>query len=357
MHCTQPRFGSNSFDIIRLIAALSVVWGHAIVHLSISEPVTVTTIHSIINMFPGVVVLFGISGYLISASLDNSMRKYTRSLGIKNYLRSRFLRIYPALWLALLVSIISIALLDGLPRAGEFVPWLIAQLTVFQFYTSEFFRGFGVGTPNGSLWTISVEIQFYIVIMCIYPILRRANARFWVAMMVLGGGISIANDYAAGFLPEIISKLVGVSILPYLYMFLIGSCMYFLRNKVLMYAKYTIFTIIPYVMVRFLLKSGNILLPGTYVDVMVGTYVPVITIGLAYSFGRHRLPFDISYGVYIYHMVVINVFVELGLTSSYTDFALVLVITIGLAFCSWNIVEKPCLALKRTTLSDDKTVG
>ena len=41
---------------------------------------------------------------------------------------------------------------------------LIGQLTLFQFFTPDALRDFGYGCPNGSLWTIPVEIEFYILI-------------------------------------------------------------------------------------------------------------------------------------------------------------------------------------------------
>lgn len=43
--------------------------------------------------------------------------------------------------------------------------WTISQVTVFQFYTPSSIEIYGVGNPNGALWTISMELQVYVVIM------------------------------------------------------------------------------------------------------------------------------------------------------------------------------------------------
>jgi peptidoglycan/LPS O-acetylase OafA/YrhL len=55
---------------------------------------------------------------------------------------------------------------------------------------------------------------------------------------------------------------------------------------------------------------------------------------------------DISYGIYIYHSVVINVIVQLGLMNSILSVASVYGISIMLALLSWFLIEKPALACK-----------
>jgi peptidoglycan/LPS O-acetylase OafA/YrhL len=55
---------------------------------------------------------------------------------------------------------------------------------------------------------------------------------------------------------------------------------------------------------------------------------------------------DISYGVYIYHMPVINLLLYHGVTG--TNGLLITAALVGvLGFLSWKLVEKPALALKR----------
>ena len=59
-----------------------------------------------------------------------------------------------------------------------------------------------------------------------------------------------------------------------------------------------------------------------------------------------KIDFDISYGVYIWHMVVINFFVVFGY---YTVFNVV-VTTLVIAFFSWFVVEKPALEFKKSSI-------
>ena len=56
---------------------------------------------------------------------------------------------------------------------------------------------------------------------------------------------------------------------------------------------------------------------------------------------------DISYGVYIYHMLVINSFVQLGFIGSTYHLILVLAITIIVSYFSWIYIESKALRLKK----------
>lgn len=62
-----------------------------------------------------------------------------------------------------------------------------------------------------------------------------------------------------------------------------------------------------------------------------------------------HIKWDISYGIYIYHMVVLNVFYELAVYSPVQNLILTLIVSIALAGLSWRFIEKPCLQLKGRT--------
>ena len=58
------------------------------------------------------------------------------------------------------------------------------------------------------------------------------------------------------------------------------------------------------------------------------------------------LPFDLSYGLYIWHMPVINLLLVFNLQSLWAAIAL----TPVFATTSWFLVEKPMLKLERSSL-------
>ena len=69
-------FGSNCFDLLRLLSALHVMTQHIMRHIAHIETPPA------FNWWSGVVVLFCISGFLIPASME-------RSKGIGEFLKKR----------------------------------------------------------------------------------------------------------------------------------------------------------------------------------------------------------------------------------------------------------------------------
>ena len=63
-------FKVNNFDLIRLIAALQVVFDHCLDHLKIDQKWFFLS--EISRLFPGVPIFFFVSGFLISKSYENN---------------------------------------------------------------------------------------------------------------------------------------------------------------------------------------------------------------------------------------------------------------------------------------------
>ena len=59
---------------------------------------------------------------------------------------------------------------------------------------------------------------------------------------------------------------------------------------------------------------------------------------------------DISYGIYIYHMPIVNFMVYQNMTQSYLYLTYALLLTTVTALLSWRLVEKPALRLKKISL-------
>lgn len=89
------------------------------------------------------------------------------------------------------------------------------QGTVFQFWTPDFLRGYGCGTPNGSLWTICVLVQFYIVAYWTYKWLNGKNWKVWLFALILSVGLSALTPVIRNNVPEIFGKLYGQTFIPY----------------------------------------------------------------------------------------------------------------------------------------------
>ena len=147
----------NSFDLVRLAAAIQVCFMHAAYWLKVEVNEMLLEVS---DWFPGVPVFFMVSGCLVTNSF--SSRK------LPEYIRNRCYRIFPGLWCCLVVSFILVAFRDGLVAkwvVAKSLLWFVLQGTVFQFVD---FIG-NIGVTNGVLWSISTELQFYILLpLCVY---------------------------------------------------------------------------------------------------------------------------------------------------------------------------------------------
>ncbi|HXI38357.1 MAG TPA: acyltransferase [Bryobacteraceae bacterium] len=346
---------SNNFDLIRLVAASQVAIVHSFHFQMLTPERSLAMLH--LNLFPGVPIFFFVSGFLISQSFE-------KNPSIIDFAWNRCLRIYPALIVCFVVSVLSVFLTGyfRIARVDWFVAagWAAAQLSFLQFYNPNFMRHYGTGVLDGSLWTISVELQFYVLTPVIHRLVRAKlwggqNGR-WFALILL---FIVANRIYALFTPtldqSILYKLVGVTFIPWFYMFLAGAFVqhnfsYFhskLAGKVLI-------VFIPYVAIALCAERwlgwgfGNLLNPISYVGLVL------VIFAAAFSYpsvsdkilGRN----DISYGVYIYHMPVINLLLATGAGGSIEGFWVAMSTTFALAIVSWILVEKPALEFKRHPL-------
>lgn len=341
----------NNFDLIRLLAAFQVLLGHGIKHLELNH---LSPVLDITDFFPGVLMFFTISGFLIFASFD-------RNNNLRKYFYNRFLRIFPALWLCFFFTVILLISFDIIRGTDFFgttmMKWSFAQITFFQFWTPDILRPWGVGTPNGSLWTIPVEIQYYILLPGM--VLLFKNIRLIYKVIFLAACSVLFNAYLASktLIEEtVFVKLSQVNLLPYLYCFLVGTVlyMYWGRIKKFIEGKALYWLII---FLAFCLTTGTH--PSYYpknIQMISNILLGILTISLAYTLpglGRLLKGNDISYGMYIYHMLVINSMIALGYTGNTIYLFWAIVLTTIVSCLSWFLVERKALALK-TRITEDK---
>src|SRR5437588_7159145 len=107
----------NNFDLLRLVAAVSVIVSHAFLLAESSQdhdPLIWLTGGQTILGVVGVFVFFTISGYLVTQSFDTTPSPLV-------FLAKRALRIFPGLLLCLAVCVFAIGpLVTGLPLAEYF---------------------------------------------------------------------------------------------------------------------------------------------------------------------------------------------------------------------------------------------
>lgn len=317
----QSSMQDNALSLIRIMAAFQVMFGHMLEHLDL--PID-STLYGITYYFRGVPIFFALSGFLIWFSIGRS-----KSYGI--YLKKRFLRIYPELWVALLIEIIILVILYHGWEIKSLLLFVFAQGTIFQFWTPSSLRGYGVGTPNGALWTIGVMIQFYVIAWFVYKLFKGKNNRVWIMGLIISFAVSWVLGMAFDHIGiEIVSKLYSQTIIKYFWLFYIGAFIAEFKEKMLpMFQKYWwVLLIIAAVFfwIQFDIYSGYHLFWSTFL--IAGL------IGFAYRFPQLQLETDISYGIFLYHMTAVNAFVIFGWIKNWVWAALCICITVGLAWVS-----------------------
>ena len=310
-----------------------------------------------LSFFPGVPIFFFISGFLVYQSFN---RNQTNPL---NYYRNRALRIFPALIAAAFVCLAL--LIFSRPELfehnkTEVITWFVGQISLFQFYTPDALRFWGVGTPNGSLWTISVELQFYLILPLLVILLKSSLKFVKLVVLIL---VCIGFNYysaSAFYADGILGKALGVSLSSYLFFFLLGIIGAVYKDKIIPFVlKYGLFIVLSFASLVFSsLFWGEVNIGGYWItsieNLIYYILLCLLVFIVAFKTRLQKLTnklnsHDISYGIYIYHMLVINVLVHHQLVNYPKWLVLTLVVTVLLGYFSWLYIEKPFLSLKKKT--------
>jgi peptidoglycan/LPS O-acetylase OafA/YrhL len=353
----------NCFDFLRLFAASAVVIGHSTHYLRISflwfEP------DSRLWFRDGVALFFVMSGLLIYRSAE---RCIDEGRPLHQFYANRLLRIVPAIYAYLLVTAVLLVAV-GVVGSGEildksFVGWFVATAALVPVYNPDAWRDTATGVVNGALWTIPVEVAFYAVV----PFLALAARRFGFKLMssillvVALGGLTLAWLLNVPHSEELVSELVGVTFLPYLFYFTLGILLSKYWTRLPHGGRVAAACAVLYFVSRallpgfnerggFLAYAGTLIwaLPFSYLAVWIGNFGPKVLGRFTRRIG------DLSFGTYIWHMVVINAFLLYGVDESF-DFLpnplihlMVLGVSLALASVSWRLVERPALRLKPFT--------
>jgi peptidoglycan/LPS O-acetylase OafA/YrhL len=344
----------NNFDLLRLAAAIQVLLIHGVEHLGLK----LDALHRIFSIFPGVPIFFVISGFLISAS-------YERNNDLAHYAQNRLLRIVPGLWVCLAISIVLATVIGGVIfPPGRAIIWIAAQASIAQFYNPEFLRGFGTGVLNGSLWTISLELQFYIAVPFIYWVIRGSHKdrKLLIGVVIFAIVRLVVVAVTADESRTLLQKLAGVLLPAHLYLFLVG--IFLQRNHLKMRGWIDgrgIHWLVGYTVLALTCTLTGISEAGNKLHPLLTMLLGVTVVSLAMTAPRLSNTLlkgnDISYGIYIYQMPIINCLIYLGITNSSGALGVGAALAVGAGVLSWKLVEQPFLRLKRNPLHPVKKPG
>lgn len=286
---------------------------------------------------PAVAVMFVISGFLVTAS-------YERSKGIVKFYVKRIFRIYPAL----LVVVVVPALIYSITGVVAF------DLKAFVLYTLKSITYASGGTAflpknaigNGSLWTIPIQMQFYLITPFLYKIVKKNKRAINVSILILFVISNLLSPAVRMHLPSIINRIYGLSCIPFVYMYLFGMlCYCYFDQWIPVLSKNVQLIGILYIIVHWILRL-DFLRSWEYINPVSAFLIMSFAIGIAYRLGKIKLVCDASYGIYLWHLPVVDV-LHVVLLMHYSVSMLISVW--GIAFLlgvgSWYLIEKPCIKL------------
>ena len=313
-------YRKNALDLVRWIAAFEVMVLHFTGYALLArtganpgspQPFLLLLLRRITEGLPPVVVFFAVSGFLAAASMERSSRA--------QFLRRRFLRIYPALWVCVAVyALMMAAELKGRLDSG-FPLWIAVSLTGAA-YTPGCLAGFGTGSVNGALWMTGVLVQFYLLTAFLGGWLSHRPSRSRAAMLILFAAVNILFGKVAG-LPGTegpAAKLVSRTFLPYAAYFFGGAALYYDRGRILpRLRRYAAPLGAALIVWRVFVTVSGFAEPGYYAGIVTAVLSVLFAFAAAYALPAARAGFDVTYELYLMHWLALNYFVEFRWIAMY----------------------------------------
>ncbi len=342
--CTD--FSRNNLDCLRLILASIVVAFHLCV---LTDLPAFSAIAKYLSADFAVKSFFVISGMLI-------YRSYTRSTSIASYLEKRIRRIYPAYFTVVVLEAVALCTLSTLPAAQYFGvgfwKYLGANLLFLNFLAPSLpgvFTSNSISAVNGALWTIKIEVAFYLLVPVVHYLNNRIGIKkamgtifclscIWKYGLMFMAYIDHSRIiYSVGGAHNFYQKL-QVQFPAHLVYFSAGILLFVYFNTLKLYFRnISCVTVCLYFLDHWFM--------GGVLDVLWISGI-VFVFGFWIYFGNFSKNGDFSYGVYIVHFPILQTLIVLGIASTNPTFYLLLGLSlIGLAaFLMWNLIENKFLA-------------
>ena len=334
----------NNFDFLRFVLAFIVVLHHIIdlTHYSAFQ-----SINPFFNAYFSVTGFFIISGFLIAGS-------YIKTQNTKKYFIKRGRRLLPAYIFTIVLSAIFLSFASSMSLAAYFTSSSLYKFVfsnlIFLNFTQPCLPGVFLDnlicTVNGALWTIKVEVSFYIFLPFIIIFANKVRKKFlfFLAIYFFSVGYKLFLNYlsATSTNHKSIFDLLSHQLPGFLTFFVSGIALYYYFDYFIKWKNKLIFFALPIFVIEYYLQT----------EILSPFALAVIILYIAYGFkglntwGKYG---DFSYGIYIYHFPLVQLAISLGFFNNYNPWlvALILITTvILLSVLSWNLLEKRFL--KRT---------
>ncbi|GAA4883827.1 acyltransferase [Flaviramulus aquimarinus] len=337
---------NNNFDFLRFLFAIFVVISHAYPlsgdHESSQWIYKITDGQIVLARF-GLDGFFIISGFFIFQSLQ-------RSNTLLSYYKKRFLRLFPALFIVLVISTLLLpAVYRGVtpilenPQVYSYLPNNLS-LYNFQAVIKGVFDDNPYHSINGSLWTIRYEFSLYIALSLLYFFKENEIVKKALILMCFICFIVLYDFFLSRFAGSSVFGMIGYEILDLGTFFVCGSLLAafkFEKHIQKWMLPLAILLVIISIKYDFYSVSKHFLLP--IIILIIGfTQLPFFS-----TFGKIG---DMSYGIYIYSFPIQQALVYFYKLNVYELMFWSLIISIAFGYLSWHLVEKRALKYKNISI-------
>lgn len=325
---------SDNFLLLRIIAALMVIYGHSFAVTGDTGATDIFLRHGW-GLYSGEIavdIFFVISGFMVAGS-------YLSRSSLSTYLTARLLRIVPAYAFVLLVSAVVIgplfttldlATYFSRPEVWQYVSKNLHFSSDMAWTLPGVFEGQRMTSVNGSLWTLPAEMRMYmlIAVLGVFGFLQnRVFGLIAISALVL----------AALFNPQLLP--VHTNWVNLGGFFCIGILVQLFKDRV------------------HIRHDAMLVLVGlTYISYSTQSYRWLLALSIAYFcfWFAYRTPVlrlekfgDPSYGVYLWGWPSQQMAVALfpGMTP-FTNFLVAFCAALLMGYLSWYLIERPALSQK-----------
>jgi peptidoglycan/LPS O-acetylase OafA/YrhL len=312
---------ANNFTLLRLLLALMVVFGHFKLLSGTAFP-----------LFPfnladaAVDCFFVVSGFLIAGS-------YERSHGLWSFYARRVFRLYPMyVCVVLIQTAIMLALLPNGPfsEPESTLRYLVANLLFANFLQYDIGGVLaGLHNPgiNPSLWTLKIEIGFYLIVPLIFTAAQRWGR--WVLALIFLASVGYSVYTLRLGDVQLARQLPGQ-----LQFFVVGMALYLYGARIRVPTPASLAIAVAF------------FVAWTYLSPIPPGIRPLDVAAFVFSFALYtpviRMKRDISYSVYLLHGPLLQTLLLLGIFRDSLPFLVGVVAAVLLSACiTERLVERP----------------
>lgn len=342
---------NNNFDFLRFVFAILVVVSHAYPLSGSSESaqwIYQITNGQIVYAKIGLDGFFIISGFFIFKSLQ-------RSSSINNYLKKRFLRLFPGLFFVLLLTLIAVPFLynSDIPFCSnkEFLTYLPNNFSLYGFQPliTGVFDNNPYHSINGSLWTLRYEFSLYVVLVLLYFFRDNKKLIRMLLLFAFSTLFLVHVIFFGGFMELTILGMKGNHILNFGAYFVAGSLLASFgfdriknRQQSFFIVSITIVALLILVSIYFNYYNYVKHIFFTIIVLLIG-YMPIKILSDFRKIG------DMSYGIYIYSFPIAQIMMYFFSLSTYELMVYSILVSIVFGFLSWHLIEKKVLRYKNVS--------